>query len=359
MTQLVTIGIVGATGVVGQTAVDVLTNDFSHFRVKDLKVFASKASVGKRIPFGQKDLVISELNLENLSQCDVLFFASDAAIAKEFIPQLAAKGILCVDKSSAYRDDAMVPLVVPEVNGHAITKKRMSDFPVIANPNCCATPLVVALKPFMQFGLKRVVVSTYQSVSGAGKAAVDVLRAETQEFFRSEDLSVKSSPIFPKTIAFNVMPYVSSILENLDTDEESKIIAETRKMLELPHLKIAATSVRVPTFVGHAESVSVELTEHSVSLAQITAALQKQAGVKLIDAFAAGQEDDITQFATPREVHGTDEVYVSRLRPTSVFDGPGFSFWLACDNLRKGAALNAIQILDYCAAEGILGGLRK
>lgn len=356
------VGVVGATGVVGQTAVDVLLNDFLHFQVKELKLFASKGSVGKRVSFGQKDVVILELTLESLSLCDVVFFASEASLAKEFIPLLAAKGILCIDKSSAFRDDTRVPLVVPEVNGHFISRARLIEFPVIANPNCCATPLVVALKPLLQFGLKRVVVSTYQSVSGAGKAAVDLLRAETQEFFRTEDLSVRASAVFPKSIAFNVMPFVSGILENLDTDEEAKIIAETRKMLDLPHLKIAATSARVPTFVGHAESVSVEL-EQKVDLKRFTSALEMQEGVKVVEARAPAVEtkgdDDIELFATPREVHGRDEVFVSRVRPTDVFDGPGFSFWLACDNLRKGAALNAIQILDYCAAQGFLVGLKK
>lgn len=353
------VGIVGATGVVGQTALDVLLNDFEGFAASKVRVFASKSSAGKKTTFGRQDLVLEETNFENLTQCDVVFFASDSSIALEFIPRLAEKGILCIDKSSAYRENPKVPLVVPEVNGHTLSKEVLTQFPVVANPNCCATPLVMLLKPLQKsFGLERVVVSTYQSVSGAGKAGIDVLREEVQSFFRDEDLSTRASSTFPKPIGFNVMPFVANILPDGNTDEEAKIVAETRRILETPELKISATSVRVPTFVGHAEAVTVELKQKA-SVEELETVLSKFPGVQVVrynTASDVDDETDVTLFPTPRDVHGKDDMFVGRIRPTAVFDN-GFSFWVACDNLRKGAALNAIQILDLCCKNGVMDAL--
>lgn len=352
----VTIGVVGATGIVGQTALDVLLDNFEGFKPSKVRVFASKSSAGKRIPFGTGELTVEETNLANLSGCDVVFFASDASIALEFIPSLAERGVLCIDKSSAYRENPAVPLVVPEVNAHTLDKNKLLQFPVVANPNCCATPLVLLLKPlYEKFGLERVIVSTYQSVSGAGKAGIDVLREECQEFFRSEDLSNKASSVFPKSIAFNVMPFVAKILPSGDTDEEAKIISETRRLLDLPTLRVAATSVRVPTFVGHAEAVTIEFSKKT-SVEELQAALASFPGVRVVKETGGQDEDDVTLFPTPREIHGKDEMFVGRIRRAQVFDN-GFSFWIACDNLRKGAALNAIQILDTCARNGVLEAL--
>lgn len=369
-----TIGIVGATGVVGQTALDVLADTFKGFSVKKIRVFASRSSIGKKLPFATKQLTIEETTLESLAACDAVLFASDAEVSKQYIPQLASLGVLCVDKSSAYREHPEVPLVVPEVNAHRLAPDALVGFPVVANPNCCATPLVVALKPLhAAFGIKRVIVSTYQSVSGAGKPGMEVLDEEARAFFMSEDLGDKPSPVFPKQIAFNVMPFVASILPSGDTDEEAKIIAETRKILELPDLKIAATSVRVPTFVGHAESVSVELSTQ-VTVAQVRALLTGAPGIEFIDEYklkANVQNNDevdddidddtesVTLFATPRDVQGKDPVFVSRVRGTTVFDGCGISLWICADNLRKGAALNAIQIIDHCCRNGVMAALAQ
>jgi aspartate-semialdehyde dehydrogenase len=379
------IGVVGATGAVGQTALDILGDAFPGFRVAQLRAFASRSSVGKRVAFGAGHVAVEETRFEALLECDAVLFATEAAISREFIPRLAEAGVLCVDKSSAYRDDPSVPLVVPEVNGAALLPDALGAFPVVANPNCCATPLAVALAPLAEaYGLERVIVSTYQSVSGTGKQGIDVLNEETRAFLRSEDLSCHPSSVYPKSIAFNVMPFVAKILPSGDTDEEAKIVQETRKLLGLPGLPVSATSVRVPTFVGHAEAVTVELSRDT-SLADVRALLARAPGVVLVDEFAgdavsgaadaerarAGATsdhdhnddddegtDEPTLFPTPRDVHGKDAVYVGRVRKAEVFRN-GFALWIAADNLRKGAALNAIQIIDACSRNGTLGALRS
>ncbi len=350
-----TIGIVGATGVVGQTALEILNDEFSGFKVKNLRLYASKASAGKKVPFKNNKITIEEASLDSLLKCDAVLFASDASVSSEFIPKLAEKGILCIDKSSAFRTHPNVPLVVPEVNGDLLSAKNLQEFPVVASPNCCTIPLVMVLKPILDsFGIKRVILSTYQSVSGAGKPAIDILTEETKDFFSKQDLTCAKSSVFPKSIAFNVFPYVAGILENGDTDEESKIIAETRKILNAPNFAIAATSVRVPTFVGHGESVTLEL-DTLTSITEIKEKLKLFPGITVIDAQSEKEEDftQYGQFVTPRECHGTDTVFVSRIRQISAFKN-GISLWLVCDNLRKGAALNAIQVINTCAINGTI-----
>jgi aspartate-semialdehyde dehydrogenase len=353
------LGIVGATGVVGQTALDILGDDSLALPIKSVRAFASSASVGKRLSWGQKSVTVEATEAEALSQCDAVLFASEAEISRRFIPALVERGILCVDKSSAFRDDPSVPLLVPEVNGALLKKETIRQKTLVANPNCCTTPLVMVLDVIRQhFGLKRVIVSTYQSVSGAGKPGLEVLEEESRQFFQAQDLSVRSSRAFPKSIAFNVMPFVARILENGDTDEESKIIFETRKILGMPSLPVEATSVRVPTFVGHAESVTIE-TEKPVDLALLEKQISSAPGLSLIanvnPAQAQTEPDEdggISFFPTPREVQGRNEVLVGRLRPAKVFAN-GVSLWLVSDNLRKGAALNALQVVESCAREGL------
>lgn len=379
------VGVVGATGAVGQTALDILAyRDFDGFRVKRLRVFASKASTGKRLAWGTQSVIVEETTTQALLECDAVLFATEASLSREHIPTLAKAGVLCVDKSSAFRDDPKVALVVPEVNPECLAPERLLSLPIVANPNCCATPLVVALKPLAEaFGLERVIVSTYQSVSGTGKPGLDVLGEETRQFLKSEDLSSRPSPVYPKSIAFNVMPFVANILPNGDTDEESKIVFETRKILGLPVLPVSATSVRVPTFVGHAEAVTVQLSSPA-SLEAVRSLLASSPGIRFVDEFAEsarsavshgnatsnavnshGEDDveddsdeDVSFFPTPRDVHGKDAVYVGRVRPAGVFEN-GFALWVAADNLRKGAALNAIQIIDACSRNGTLVALRK
>ena len=359
MKQL-TLGIVGATGVVGQTALDILGDGELNLPIKTVRAFASPASVGKRLSWGSQSVVVEATEAESLAQCDAVLFASESDISKRFIPSLVERGILCVDKSSAFRDDPSVPLVVPEVNGALLDTKLMRSKSLVANPNCCTTPLVMVLDVIRQnFGLKRVIVSTYQSVSGAGKPGLEVLEEEARQFFQTQDLSVKASRAFPKSIAFNVMPFVAKILPNGDTDEESKIIFETRKILGMPDLPVEATSVRVPTFVGHAESVTVE-TDSPVDVARLEKLLASSKGISVVaneNPVSGSPSDDAPEvafFPTPREVQGKDEVLVGRLRTAKVFAN-GVSLWLVSDNLRKGAALNALQVVEACAGKGYFG----
>lgn len=353
-----TLGIVGATGVVGQTALDILADGELSFPIKAVRAFASPASVGKRLSWGNQSVVVEATEAESLAQCDAVLFASESDISKRFIPGLVERGILCVDKSSAFRDDPSVALVVPEVNGDLLEKDKIQKKPLVANPNCCTTPLVMVLDVIRKnFGLKRVIVSTYQSVSGAGKPGLEVLEEEARQFFQTQDLSVKPSRAFPKSIAFNVMPFVAKILPNGDTDEESKIIFETRKILGLPDLPVEATSVRVPTFVGHAESVTVE-TERPVDVAALEKMIASSKGMTVIanenpSPQSDGQDaPEVAFFPTPREAQGRDEVLVGRLRTAKVFAN-GVSLWLVSDNLRKGAALNALQVVEACAKGGL------
>jgi aspartate-semialdehyde dehydrogenase len=246
------------------------------------------------------------------------------------------------------------------VNGKLLSSTALKKRPLVANPNCCTTPLVMVLDLLRrEFGLKRVIVSTYQSVSGAGKPGLEVLEEEARQFFTAQDLSVKPSRAFPKSIAFNVMPFVAKILPNGDTDEEQKIIFETRKILDMAELPVEATSVRVPTFVGHAESVTVE-TDKPVDLAKLESLIASSKGMMCVPNLNPGSVSanpesddapDIAFFPTPRESQGRDEVLVGRLRTAKVF-AHGVSLWLVSDNLRKGAALNALQVVEACAKDG-------
>ncbi len=348
-----TLGIVGATGAVGQTLLEIMEQKENFF--DKIKLFASKSSAGKVISLGKTKITIEETNLNSLLECHAVLFATDSSISEEFIPKLAEKGIFCVDKSSAFRADSRVPLIVPEVNGDLIFTENFKSFPVVASPNCCTIPLVMVLKALDDvFSVKKTIVSTYQSVSGAGKPGVDILTQEIKHFFNSQDLTSQKSTLFPKSIAFNVMPFVASILDNGDTDEESKIMSETKKVLNKPNFAIAATSVRVPTFVGHGESVTLELGKH-FDVDEIISTLSKFPGLRVVDEKKRekvyikqnDEEDNIfDDFVTPREAHGRDEVFISRIRTCEVFEN-GLSLWIVSDNLRKGAALNAWQILQH------------
>jgi aspartate-semialdehyde dehydrogenase len=355
--QDLTIGIVGATGLVGQTVCELLTEGFSSFSVKNVKVYASRASVGKTLAVCGQKTAVQEPRFSSLMECDVVVFATHDPLAQELIPQLAEGGVLCVDKSSAFRDHPLVPLVVPEVNGHLLSAHHLAAFPVVASPNCCTIPLVMILKPLQQhFGVSRVVVSTYQSVSGAGGLALETLTQETQDFYVSQDLSCKKSVVFPKSIAFNVFPFVSHFLENGDTDEEAKIMAETQKILVDMQLPLAVTSVRVPTFVGHGQAVTLELKKSFSSVTEVIQVLSAAEGVSVSDHTTSSLNE--FPFITPREAHGKNEVFVSRVRPAKVFQS-GLSVWIVSDNLRKGAALNALQIVNMCALNGVLQVLKN
>lgn len=337
-----TIGIVGVTGVVGQTALELLeTYDFK-FKIQTLKLFASKASIGKVIVFQGKKIVLEAPNFESLLECDAVLFASDASVARKFIPTLASKGVFCVDKSSEFRTDPNVPLIVPEVNASAMEHKGTFT-KIIASPNCVVIPLtVVANLVEKEFQLKRMILSTYQSVSGSGKAGIDILIKETKEFLNAQDLACKKSDVYPKSIAFNVFPFVESLSAEGDTGEELKIIGETQKILNNSKLPIDVTTVRVPTFSGHAISATFE-TVKKFDKKHFIEILKKEKSIKLT------KESD---FISPREVQGTNEVFVSRIRESHAFQN-GCSLWIAADNSRKGAALNALQIIEILLTRNI------
>lgn len=369
MMRGLTIGVAGATGVVGETALEILTDpdQMGGVAIDSIRGFASKASAGKVLRSGNHTITVETLESDSIFDCDVVFFATDGELSRQHVPRLAAKGILCIDNSSAFRMTPGTPLVVPEVNGHELenTAALLAN-PVIANPNCCAAPLTVALNPLKKaFGLERVIVSTYQSVSGAGKQAIDVLIEQTKTFLANPDPRQLPHPtLFPKPIAFNVFPFVASIDASGHTDEERKIIEETRKILGEGSLPVAATSVRVPTFVAHAESVTVELSR-AAHRDEVRDILAQAPGAVLIRGEEGSQGESADElatprlFPTPREVHGRDPVYIGRVREVGAFaPGRGFSLWIVSDNLRKGAALNGVQILRHASRIGLLDKLR-
>lgn len=355
-----TIGILGATGMVGRTYLDILQEDHDSrgFSIKKLYLFARASSTGRTLEFQGQDIVVEDFESPSLEKCDVLFFAVASEVAMELIPKFTAKGILCIDKSSAYREDEDVPLIVPEVNGEILTQELLRKRPLVSCPNCCAIPLTVILKPLHHaFSLKKIVVSTYQSVSGSGKVGCQTLAKEVEESFENNSFQRTVSSAYPKPIAFNAIPFVSHFEENGDTEEEDKIQKETKKLMNIPGLKIAVTSVRIPVYVGHSLAVTVMFDSLPENLDDIYSILKSAPGVKLVD--QNYPLNDFNQnsnqapstfdrdFITPLEAQGQSDVFVSRIRKTEVFEH-GISLWIVSDNLRKGAALNAIQTLESC-----------
>ena len=323
------IAVVGATGNVGRSFFNSL--DERKFPVNKIHAVASSESIGKQVSFG--DDVLSVESLEHFSfrdnEIDFVFGATNSYIAKQYVERASEEGSIVIDNSSAYRMDADIPLIVPEVNGDQI------EGSIISNPNCCVIPLVVALKPLDEIaGIKRIVISTYQSTSGAGKSAMDELYGNTKNKFAYKENEAKN---FPKDIAFNVIPKIGEFDDNLYTEEENKIIEETKKILG-EHISVTATSVRMPVFVGHALSVNIEFHD-SISAASATEILEQRSEIQVIS------QDSEMSFATPIEIVGEDEVYISRIRDDES-RANSLNMWITSDNLRKGAALNAIQIAE-------------
>ncbi len=325
------IAVVGASGNVGREMMAILVE--RNFPVSEIIPMASARSAGKTVAYGDKDLKIVDLALQDFKGIDIVLSSAGAKISADFAPRAAAAGAVIIDNTSHFRMDPDVPLVVPEVNPEAIagyTKKN-----IIANPNCSTIQMVVALKPLHEFApIKRVVVSTYQSVSGAGKEAMDELFNQTRSIYMNSN---KEPDIFTKQIAFNVIPQIDSFMDDRMTKEEWKMVVETKKILD-PKIKVCANCVRVPVFIGHSEMVNVEF-ESEVTLQDARKALQKAKGVTLIDL-----ESEMS-FVTPVEVQGEDSVFISRLREDPSVEN-GINFWCVSDNLRKGAALNAVQIAE-------------
>jgi len=332
------IAVVGATGNVGREMLNVLVQ--RQFPIAEVVALASTRSVGTEVSFGDGTLKVKALDYFDFKGTDIVLMSAGGAIAKEWAPKVAAQGPIVIDNSSAWRMDRQVPLVVPEVNSDAL-----NDIPkgIIANPNCSTAQLVVALKPLHDlFTIKRVVVSTYQSVSGAGKEAMDELFRQTRAVFVADPIEVNE---FTKQIAFNVIPHIDVFLDSGLTKEEWKMVVETQKILD-PDIQVTATCVRVPVFVGHSEAVNIEF-EKPVTAEKARAALRAAPGVLVVDKREDGG------YVTPIECAGEDATFVSRIRKDPTVEN-GLNLWIVADNLRKGAALNAVQIAESLVNRNLL-----
>ncbi|MDX9689405.1 MAG: aspartate-semialdehyde dehydrogenase [Proteobacteria bacterium] len=331
------VAVVGATGAVGQEMLKTLAE--RNFPVNKVTALASKNSVGKEVSFGEdKVLKIQNLDDYDFKETDICLSSAGAKISEAVAPRAAAAGCVTIDNTSHFRMDPDVPLVVPEVNPQAIAdyKKKM----IIANPNCSTIQMLVALKPLHDIAtIKRIVVATYQAVSGAGREAMDELFTQTRSIFVNDPL-VKE--IFRKQIAFNVIPQIDVFMDDGSTKEEWKMIVETKKILD-PKIKVTATCVRVPVFIGHSEAINVEF-EREISATEARTALKKAPGVTVID------HHHEEGFVTPVECTGEDATFVSRIREDISVEN-GLNMWIVSDNLRKGAALNAVQIAELLIKE--------
>ena len=325
------VAVIGATGVVGREMLKTLVQ--RQFPVSEVVALASTRSVGREVSFGDDHtLKIKALDHYDFKGTDIALMSAGGAIAKEWAPKIAAQGCMVIDNSSAWRMDRQVPLVVPEVNADAL-----NDIPrgIIANPNCSTAQLVVTLKPLHDlFKIKRVVVSTYQSVSGAGNEAMDELFTQTRAVFVADPIAQGT---FTKQIAFNVIPHIDVFMDSGLTKEEWKMAVETQKILD-PDIQVTATCVRVPVFVGHSESVNIEF-ELPVTAEKARAALRAAPGIMVVDKREDGG------YVTPIECAGEDATFVSRIRKDPTVEN-GLNMWIVSDNLRKGAALNAVQIAE-------------
>ena len=338
------VAVAGATGNVGREMLDILAE--RRFPVGEVVALASQRSLGTEVSFGDKILKCKVLEHFDFSDTDICLMSAGGAVSKEWSPRIGAQGCVVIDNSSVWRMDPDVPLVVPEVNADAV--KGFAKKNIIANPNCSTAQLVVALKPLHDFAkIKRVVVSTYQSVSGAGKEAMDELFAQTKSIFVSDSVESKK---FPKRIAFNVIPQIDVFMEDGFTKEEWKMMAETKKILD-PKIRLTATCVRVPVFIGHSEAVNVEF-ERPISADQAREILRNAPGILVVDKRETGG------YITPHEAAGEDATYISRIREDATVEN-GLAFWCVSDNLRKGAALNAIQIAEVLVNRGLIKARKK
>ncbi|MGO4716517.1 aspartate-semialdehyde dehydrogenase [Bradyrhizobium sp. 2TAF24] len=338
------VAVVGATGNVGREMLDILSE--RSFPADEVVALASRRSQGTEVSFGDKTLKVKALENFDFSDVDICLMSAGGSVSKEWSPKIGAAGAVVIDNSSAFRMDPDVPLVVPEVNADAaagFTKKH-----IIANPNCSTAQLVVALKPLHEKAtITRVVVSTYQSVSGAGKDAMDELFSQTKAVYTTDELITKK---FPKRIAFNVIPEIDVFMEDGYTKEEWKMMVETKKILD-PKIKLTATCVRVPVFVGHSEAVTVEFA-NPITPDEARNILRNAPGCLVIDKHEPGG------YVTPYEAAGEDATYISRIRADATVEN-GLSFWCVSDNLRKGAALNAVQIAEVLINRKLITAKKK
>ncbi|MBL4617868.1 MAG: aspartate-semialdehyde dehydrogenase [Robiginitomaculum sp.] len=337
----INVAIIGATGNVGREMLTILAERL--FPLKKLHVLASRKSLGREVSFGDKTLKCENIETFDFTKIDLVLMATSGEMAKQWAPRIARDGALVIDNSSAFRMDEGVPLIVPEVNADAVMGARTKN--IIANPNCSTIQMMVALKPIHDLvGIKRINVSTYQSVSGAGKAAMDELWNQTRGLFVNDPVERQ---VFHKQIAFNVIPQVDDFLDDGsgDTKEEQKMVKETAKILDAK-IKVNVTCVRVPVFSGHSEAINIEMAK-PLSAAKAKSLLRTSPGMMVIDKHEDGG------YITPVEVSGEFAVYVSRIREDKTVKH-GLNMWVVSDNLRKGAALNAVQIAELLLNRGIL-----
>jgi len=338
------VAVVGATGNVGREMLEILAE--RAFPADEVIALASRRSLGAEVSYGDRTLKCKALEHYDFSDVDICLMSAGSAVSKEWSPKIAAAGAVVIDNSSCWRYDADVPLVVPEVNADAVAGFRKKG--IIANPNCSTVQLVVALKPLHDKAkIKRVVVATYQSVSGAGKEAMDELFAQTKAVFTMDEPESKK---FPKRIAFNVIPHIDVFLDDGFTKEEWKMVVETKKILD-PKIKVVATCVRVPVFIGHSEAVNIEF-EEPITADEAREILRNAPGCIVIDKREAGG------YATPHEAAGEDATYISRIREDATVEN-GLVLWCVSDNLRKGAALNAIQIAECLINRQLISAKKK
>jgi aspartate-semialdehyde dehydrogenase len=338
------VAVVGATGNVGREMLQILAE--RAFPADEVVALASRRSLGTEVSYGEKTLKVKALEHYDFSDVDICVMSAGSAVSKEWSPRIAAAGAVVIDNSSAWRYDSDVPLIVPEVNADAVAGFRKKG--IIANPNCSTAALVVALKPLHDRAkIKRIVVATYQSVSGAGKDAMNELFSQTKAVFTLDEVETKK---FPKRIAFNVIPQIDTFMEDGYTREEWKMMAETKKILD-PKIKLTATCVRVPVFIGHAEAVNIEF-ENPITADEARDILRNAPGCLVIDKREPGG------YATPYECAGEDATYISRIREDGTVEN-GLQIWVVSDNLRKGAALNTIQIAEVLINRKLIEAKKK
>jgi len=332
------VAVVGATGAVGNLMVKVLEE--RSFPVGELTLLASVRSLGKTLPFKGTELPVQELREDSFHGIQVALFSAGGSVSKKFAPLAAAAGCVVIDNSSAFRMDPKVPLIVPEVNPDAVAPHPN----IIANPNCSTIQMVVALKPIYDAaGIKRIVVTTFQAVSGTGKRAIEELRQQVAAVVEGREVTRE---IYPYQIAFNCFPHIGAFLENGYTEEEMKMVNETRKIFRDPEIAVCATTVRIPVLFGHSEAVNIE-TRTPIGVDEVRALLAKAPGVRVVDDVAKAR------YPVPLEAAGTDDTLVGRIRQDPSAPN-GLAMWVVADNIRKGAATNAVQIAELLVARGLL-----
>jgi aspartate-semialdehyde dehydrogenase len=335
------VAVAGATGAVGNQMISCLEE--RNFPVKSIKFLASSRSKGRKLSFRGSEIAVEELKETSFKGVDIALFSAGGGTSEKFAPFAANDGCVVVDNSSAWRMDSEVPLVVPEVNPHAVAQFRNKG--IIANPNCSTIQMVVPLSPLHKtFGIRRIVVSTYQAVSGTGKKAIDELDFQTRAILNFKSFENK---VYPHTIAFNCLPHIDMFLENGYTKEEMKMVHETRKILEDHTIGVTATTVRVPVFYGHSESINIE-TKKKATAQEVRALLERTNGVKVVD----DPGNNIYPLAI--DAAGQDLTLVGRIREDESIE-KGINMWVVADNIRKGAATNAVQIAEILAKEYLAG----